>query len=522
MCRLLCICVAFLCSSPFFANQPSQDHNGEEQRRAVLAKIPPTSLRQLLIFSSIYSGTQEGQTALRQAWKILSGVTLEAPPPIPHNFADIALQLPRLIESSSGDKNTPTIPPETLHFISQAGAFLPNRSLKGYHASSLQDLETLSSSEVDLARALVLLENESHSAPSSVEPALDLLALEILASLGPNPSEEEKIAAINQVIFHDLDIRYPPLSQANRDSQTFSELSSVFSSRRGICLGTTVLYLCLAQRLGLSLTVYTPPGHIFVGHKRQTGVRVIETTARGIDVPLSEYLGLSLRHVPERSIKEVIGMVFFNRGGGYLKKKQYDEARICYQQAALFENDPELSQISSLCELLAGHQQRSRELAKIPTPSYRREQDLLLLDLREGTLSPTAGQAFLSCADAEGEALPDAISTLQKCLVLCPKSRVLPYQLAHCWLLLGKAKEALPIVEALSRQDGIPPSVHCILASLYLERQDFPKAWEESLLAFAQCKSDVPLPLKLLVEELQRISPRTLPKNVLQELSKAP
>jgi tetratricopeptide (TPR) repeat protein len=471
-----------------------------------------------LIFSSLHPGTEEGQKALKQAWEILSGISPEIPPDLPHNFSQLVLQLPGLADSHLNTESLPAISQEASLFIEQAAAILPNRKLLGHTATSLQEITALPPEQIDLSRALVLLESPSCPSQTSTESALDLLALELLANLGTNNTPEAKIEAINKLVFHDLGIRYPPLSKAMDEAQRYSELSSVFSSRRGICLGTTVLYICLAQRLGLPLVVYSPPGHVFVGYKGSEKTRVIETTARGIDVPLCEYLGLSLRYVPEKNVKDVIGMVYHNRGSDHLKKGRFTQARACYEQACQFEKDTELDLLIAFCELLSGNSLLSRQLAHIPIPDYRTEQDILLFDLQNGALSPQAGQTFLSSQDLVGDSLSASIANLQKNILLCPESMALRLQLCQCWLSLGKTKEALLILETVALHKDCPPSILYLLTSLYLEREDFPKAWATALHALKLSSPNAPKPLKQLICELQRISPQALPQEVLSVL----
>ena len=76
--------------------------------------------------------------------------------------------------------------------------------------------------------------------------------------------------------------RFPPHSLYAKDIDVYTFLPSVLDSRRGVCLGVSILYLCLAQRLDLPLEAMTPPGHIYVRYGEDLN---IETTARGIDVP---------------------------------------------------------------------------------------------------------------------------------------------------------------------------------------------------------------------------------------------
>ena len=486
-------------------------------RQTLLARIPPSSLRQLLAFASLYRETPEGAAALKQAWAILSTQVScqesENHPPLPPNFGLIATSLVKLVQPAFSLSGTlPEISNETICLIDHIGASLPHRRLKGHTATSLEQLKELPSEEIDLGRALVLIDKECPSTMTPVEAALDVLALEILSKVGNGATDEQKISALTNLLFDDLAIRFPPESEAAEKTKQFSDLSSVLFSRRGVCLGASVLYLALAQRIGLPLSIYTPPGHIFVAHKSPERTHVIETTARGIDIPLERYLGLTLKSVPERSRKEVIGMVLFNRASEYLKKKDWDGALRLYHQAEVFETDEELSLLISLCDFLSGRTVASQQHAMRTLhslPGYRREPDLLLVDLANKAISRGAAEAVIQWSDAKGEDLPSAIEALQKVMPSSPNSFMVPLHLAQLQLELGRPREALPLIESVARREDSPSSIHVLLAELYLERMNVRSAWEEVFKAVekAQKQGSIPKPLSDLIIEFQAEAP---------------
>lgn len=103
----------------------------------------------------------------------------------------------------------------------------------------------------------------------SYEALIDLMALQILARLPKQASAEEKIIAINTFIFDEMGFRFPPHSLYAKDIDLYTFLPSVLDSRRGVCLGVSILYLCLAQRLELPLEMITPPGPVMFVIERQ-------------------------------------------------------------------------------------------------------------------------------------------------------------------------------------------------------------------------------------------------------------
>jgi len=500
-----------------------QTNESFHHRKAMLARIPPSSLKNLLLFASLYKNTKEGEEALQQAWSILSPTTIfsSSTPQLPYNFHTLIERLLHVIEPSYFHHNQyPSIQKETEAFIEKIGENLHHKSLQGHRAHSLSEILTLPSEEIDISRAVLLLEGEKISHHSTIEASLDLLALEILSTIGKNASSEEKICAINNLLFHERGIRFPPKAQLMaKKSAAFSELSKVLFSKRGVCLGTTIVYLALAQRLNLPLIIYTPPGHIFLGNQQKNAVRVIETTARGVHIPIKNYETLSLRHIPQRSLKEVIGMVLFNKAGSCLQNKNFEQAVSYYQQAANFYQDYELQQMTAFALLLTTSKKQAAKYAKnIQLPTYRLEHDTFVLDIQSQTLSQDDASTLLNFLNIEKTTVLTAIKALQE--RASSQSLSIPLHLAHCWLEFGKPKEAISILENLTQNPRIPYSTHCLLATLYQERMNIEKTWEALLLALQATEQFGMIPKKLetMIIELQISHPCSHKLSLFEQL----
>jgi len=506
ICALLCA----LLFSPFAFSTPLSIE--EKNREAQFSKIPSNHFRKLIMFAALYPNTKQADEALQQAWSLLSTEKSSALHAIPPHFEEIALSCIHLVEPQAICPPSPELSQATTEYINAIGADLPNRKLRGYRAKSLDEVASLEPKEVDLARALLLVEGKESGTLSSIEAALDLLALEIIARIGPNASHQMKISALNTLLFHEMTFRYPPLSEGKAKPSQFSELSSVLSSRRGICLGTSILYLSLAQRLDLLLTVFVPPGHIFLGYEEENYTRVIETTARGIAPPLDSYLGLTLRKVPTQNMLATVGMVAFNRAAEHLHKKEWQKALEQYLLVKKFDKSNSTLTMIALCELLLGNKKRagelSRELLKHP-PDYQLEQDFLLFDLARGTLSPKAAQELIVHTSPKREELPERIEQFEKLVRENPKSAILSLHLASLWTEYGKTKEAIPLIESVALFDESPPSLHYDLSYLYYERFDLAKAHyhAQKALLKAQKNGVVPKPILQLILKIQQESP---------------
>ncbi len=493
-----------------------------DEHSAIYARIHPTSIKELLLYSSLYPNTSEGKAALQQAWTLLSGEKTEETPTIPPNFTDNIETFISLVNPTVSLQNTTsTLSEDALQLIEKIGINLPHKRLKGHAAKTVYEIRTLPPEEIDVCRAVLLLNDKDLQHLAAVEASLDILALQILARIGHEATWQAKVSAINQLLFFELGIRFPPESEAEEKTKNFSDVSSVLFSRRGVCLGASVMYLCLAQRLSLPLSIYTPPGHIFVGYKDGNTVRTIETTARGISIPLEEYYGLTIKYLPERTVKEVVGMVLFNTAAGFLQKKNYTEALACYETALQFEESEELFELTSLCQLLLGNTNKSiaiaqQELSR-PRP-HLLERDILLHDLSRGDLSPDGASAIISHTKDDEASVQQEITALTSLLEVCPNSRGIPFHLAHAYLLLGKTKEALVPLEMLCTKPGTPASIHALLASIYLERMNPDASWKEAMAAVKLAKSQgtIPKPLRQFILDLHIEDPH--PKEVLEGL----
>jgi hypothetical protein len=102
---------------------------------------------------------------------------------------------------------------------------------------------------------------------------------------GPNPSVAYRIAAVRKVIYeagpwngdrpfwYDLD---DPLGQ----NLTNSLLSTYVRERRGNCFSMPILFLILADRLGVDIGLATAPSHVFVKYRDDEGrLANLETTS---------------------------------------------------------------------------------------------------------------------------------------------------------------------------------------------------------------------------------------------------
>jgi len=328
----------------------------------------------------------------------------------------------------------------------------------------------------DLSQVLIeLREDLTVEEKEDIYCALDLMALQIEALAGPNASEDVLINQLSDYIFFELKLRFPPQKTYSPEIDRYTDIVSVANSRRGVCLGVSALYLCLAQRLGIDLEIITPPGHIYLRYKG----RNIETTARGLDLPSAAYMSIQTKKLQTRSLKEVPGLVLVNNASTYLHKKKYHKALETYEKASLFlPQDPLVLELKGVSSLLIGQAQNARIFLKAAlgavsdfafcSSSYAKD----ILDER---CDASAIEALL--VSDEDESPSECADRLEKELSAYPDFAAGQLALASAYLAEGatlKAKVALKKCLQLSPSD---PSVPYHLAYLAIEDYAFDEAY---------------------------------------------
>ena len=192
---------------------------------------------------------------------------------------------------------------------------LSNEDKAGLYARSIEEVLRLSEDEVDLATAaLIISENWSDIVHGRRHlSALDDMALEIRNRLRREKSAANfrAIPLINKYLFDELG--FQSISEANDPNDLF--LHSVLDKRRGYCLSLSILYLSLAERLGLPLYGVVVPGHFFVRYDDGRVRFNIETTAKGGSVPDEHYVNKF--KVPQGDPRVLLSQD--SRGGIYMK-----------------------------------------------------------------------------------------------------------------------------------------------------------------------------------------------------------
>ncbi|HSW86960.1 MAG TPA: transglutaminase family protein [Rhabdochlamydiaceae bacterium] len=501
-------------SVPLFPKQKEKSPDKTNPSlRSLYNSLDPFSILQHLSFYELYPETSEGKKAISHVWELLHQG--QGPNPITLPSLDIQSIISIITRQ-------PFDPPvklneEQLATVENISKSLTNRKLKGFEAWSKEEILALPSRDIDLARGLLINQfDTSENMRDDVrqyEASLDLMALQILVRLPINATPEDKIREINRFIFQEMQFRFPPHSLYAKDIDLYTFLPSVLDSRQGVCLGVSILYLCLAQRLDLDLEIITPPGHIYLRYPGKEQMVNIETTARGINLPSDTYLGINTRKLEKRTLKEVIGMAFFNQASVYWEKGDYAATVSLYEKALPYlPGDPLLKMLLGMNYLFVDKKSEGKKLLeeiRDTTFDYAVSPETIPADYLKGKVDAEGLKTVFLHVDETRASIVEKQKKLQKILSKYPSFRAGLLHLAITWIQLGRGREAQEILEKYHKIDPGDSVVEYYLAILCMERMDYNRSWfflkrSESI---TQAREHKPKALKEIRNHLRRICP---------------
>lgn len=445
----------------------------QEKIDVLYRSLNPHSISSHLAFYHLFPDTPEGKRALSDAWKLLSGTNALTPLSyVPQEAID---SIVALITKKEGI----AINPADFLAIEQLAGHLPNRKLKGHLVENEAEVLALSPEEVDLSRGLLVAQGEEQL--KGYEALIDLMALQILTQAPLSSTPEKKIREINRFIFEEMGYRFPPHSAYSKDIDLYTYLPSVIDSKKGVCLGVSILYLALSQRLGLPLEAITPPGHIYVRYLGPPE-RNIETTARGIHVDTKKYLSIESEDLPVRTMKDVIGLAYFNEASVHWQSENYQKALNCYQKAVLYlPDDLLLQELMGFNYLFVGEKEKGDLILARVYQSPRGGKPFLetsvVEDYLHGKANTEAIRTLFSHVDENRASLLHKKEQLEATIKNCPLFRAPHFHLAITLLQLHRMGEALTTLTHYLTLEKNDPSAQFLMAELHAARSNYPAAW---------------------------------------------
>ncbi|MFB0556147.1 MAG: tetratricopeptide repeat protein [Phycisphaerae bacterium] len=226
---------------------------------------------------------------------------------------------------------------------------LANAKKAGLYSRSIEQVLRLREDQVDLATAALIVSERWSDMVYGRRclATLDDMALEIrerLRSAGLN-APYRAIPVINAYLFDELGFK--SISEASDPNDLF--LHTVLDKKSGYCLSLSILYLSLAERLGIPLYGVVVPGHFFVRYDDGRVRFNIETTSKGGSAPDEHYIEKFNVPVGNNSIYmknlnkiQTLGCFFNNLGNSYNDVGNIDSALLALERAV--QINPTLSE----------------------------------------------------------------------------------------------------------------------------------------------------------------------------------
>ncbi len=189
----------------------------------------------------------------------------------------------------------------------------------------------------------------------TVNPAVDVgaccLQLDAMAArsrelIAEPATAREKCRVLNRVLFHEHDLRG---NSENYADPLNSFLDQVLIRRKGIPISLSIVYLLVAERVGLQLEPVGLPGHFMVGCYEESVPFFIDPFNAGLLLTAEEVFELlkensndaSVMDLAPAPVREVLGRCCRNLVHHYTATNQPEQARLFASFVAEFESTHE-------------------------------------------------------------------------------------------------------------------------------------------------------------------------------------
>lgn len=344
---------------------------------------------------------------------------------------------------------------------------LANAGKAGLNVTSLEQVLRLSDDQIDLATA-TLIASEYWSkvvAGRQYLEQLDAMATEILLRLRQQriPADIRAVPVINQYLFEELGFK--PVAHADDPNDLF--LHSVIDRRQGYCLSLSVLYLAVAERVGLKLHGVVVPGHFFVRYDNGRTRCNIETTSGGAN-PSDDYYrtkfsvpenGRDTIYMKNLNKRQSLGCFFNNLGNVYNEIGDVDTAMLALERAVTI--NPTLSESRSNL----GNMYLQKNRVSDAIQQYR---SALSLNPGDSKTHYNLGNAYVAA-----EELNAAASSYRQALLLDPNCVDAYRKMGMLLCRQERYSQALAQLNVAVSLDPANPEVYSQFGDVYYRMHDY-------------------------------------------------
>jgi tetratricopeptide (TPR) repeat protein len=261
---------------------------------------------------------------------------------------------------------------------------------------------------------------------AAVEKELSRLAARVRPALAAATTDGQVVDAFNRVLLREEGFAYDRVAG---DPENFL-LGPVLSRKKGNCLGLSMLYLALAERLSVPFRGVCVPTHCFVRYEGKNGARNVEFASRGEYWGDERYrrefrIGASRPYLRSLDGNEMLGIFLKSLGAAYSKKGRDEEALRLYADAIRF--------FPGLAE---GHFNAGVSLQRLGKLGEAAAEYRLALSL-DPDLAPARDN--LGVVLAMQGMFPDAIAEARRAVELEPQNAAMRGNLASTYMASGDA-----------------------------------------------------------------------------------
>ena len=165
-----------------------------------------------------------------------------------------------------------------------------------------RDLIQIDEQFLDIAETSLLIAKEEYSEIKIRDyvECIDWYARMIKARIMENDEPETIVNTINEFLFDELGFTY--VQTGNLEDLY---LNKVIDARKGNCIGLSILYLSIAERLKLPLFGVNVPEHIFIRYDDGEQRINIEMGHSGMSLPDTFYVTHSIERFDKKSVDSV-------------------------------------------------------------------------------------------------------------------------------------------------------------------------------------------------------------------------
>jgi len=359
-------------------------------------------------------------------------------------------------------------------------AELSNYNPQGLKATTLEEVLVLPDEEIDLATAILILSKEwdaSFDIKESLEE-INRMALEVRVLINAEDDPERVVSLVNHYLFERKS--YACADYSSRSGLAVVErkaLPQVIKNKKGDCVGLSILYLVLTERLELPFYGVVVPRHFFVRYDNGEKKINIETTREGKEWDDREYekqygyptyrkYDFYLRNL---SKKEVIGVFLSNLGAAYINRAMYDRA---------------FTHLKTAIEINTNDGEAQHSLGIVY--DYRGMYDEAIIQYKKAIeINSSYDKAYynLGIAYAHREMYDEAIIQYKKAIEINSKLAEAYYNLGIVYAHKGMYDEAIVEYKKAIEINPNDDSAHCNLGTVYIYKTMYDEAIVEFITA---------------------------------------